>query len=161
MPEHTEDYMSKLHASSAALHLNQPAAGRTLSVSSRRIWAGRIISAFGVLFLVFSGVIKVLQLAPAIESTVQLGYPEQLVFGIGLLELACVAVYVLPRTSRLGAILTTGYLGGAIATHVRAESGLFPIVFPLLIAALLWGGLLLRDPQLWTLLIKPRERAYV
>jgi len=141
------------------MYLNQPAG--TLPVSTTRIWAGRIISAIAVLFLVFSGVIKVLQLAPAIESTVQLGYPEQLVFGIGLLELACVAVYALPRTSRLGAILLTGYLGGAVATHVRAESGLFPIIFPLVIAALLWGGLLLRDPQLWALLIKPRGSAHV
>lgn len=153
--------MSNAHASSAAIDYDQPAAVQTVAVSARRIWAGRIISAIGVLFLVFSGGIKVLQLAPAIESTVQLGYPEHLVFGIGLLELACIAVYALPRTARIGAILMTAYLGGAIATHVRAESGLFPIVFPILIAALLWGGLLLRDPQVWALLTKPRDTRYV
>ena len=153
--------MSKLHSSSVALHCDQSAVGGMLPVSTKTIWAGRIISTFAVLFLLFSGVVKVLQLAPALEATVQLGYPEQLVFGIGLLELACVAVYALPRTAGLGAILLTGYLGGAIATHVRAESGLFPIVFPLLIAALLWGGLLLRNPRLCALLMQPRENAYV
>jgi hypothetical protein len=150
-----EDCMSQVHASSAAIQLDQPAVEQAVPVSATSIWAGRIISAFAVLFLLFSGVIKVLQLAPAIESTVQLGYPAHLVFGIGLLELACVAVYALPRTARIGAVLLTGYLGGAVATHVRAESGLFPIVFPIVIAALLWGGLFLRDRRLRALLMKP------
>ncbi len=120
-------------------------------VSKARVWAGRIISGLAVLFLIFDGVIKVLELAPAVEATTQLGYPAGLVLSIGVLELACLAVYVIPRTALLGAILLTGYLGGAVATQVRAGSDLFPIVFPIIIGALLWGGLFLRDVRVRTL----------
>ena len=111
-------------------------------------WAGLILSALAVLFLIFDGVIKVLRLAPAMESTVQLGYPESLVLGIGIVELICLAVYVIPQTSVLGAILLTGYLGGAVATQVRAGSEPFSVVFPVIIGLLLWGGLYLLDPRL-------------
>ena len=93
-----------------------------------------------------------LQLAPATESFAQLGYPVGLTLGIGVLELACLAAYALPRTAPLGALLLTGYLGGAVATHVRAGSPLFSVVFPLIIGALLWGGLYLRDHRLRALL---------
>ena len=110
------------------------------------------MSAVAVLFLIFDGVIKVLQLAPAVEATVQLGYPEHLVLGIGLIELACLAVYVFPRTSVLGAILLTGYLGGALATQVRVDAELFPLVFPIMMGLLLWGGLYVRDDRLRLLL---------
>ena len=116
------------------------------------IWAGRIISALAILFLTFDSIIKVLNLAPAVEATTQLGYPASLVIGLGLLELACLIVYVIPRTSVLGAILLTGYLGGAIATQVRAGSPLFSVVFPLIISALIWGGLFLRDERLRALI---------
>ena len=112
------------------------------------IWAGRIASALAVLFLTFDSAIKVLSLAPAVEATAQLGYPASLVIGIGILELACLAVYSIPRTSVLGAILLTGYLGGAIATQVRAGAPMFSIVFPIIIGALIWGGIYLRDAQL-------------
>ena len=115
-------------------------------------WAGRILSALAILFVIFDGVIKVMQMAPAMEATAQLGYPESLVFGIGILELACLVIYVIPRTSILGAILLTGYLGGAVATHVRAGSGLFPLIFPVIIGLLFWGGLYLRDNQLRALI---------
>ena len=82
----------------------------------------------------------------------QLGYPVGLTLGIGVLELACLAAYALRRTAPLGALLLTGYLGGAVATHVRAGSPLFSVVFPLIIGALLWGGLYLRDRRLRALL---------
>lgn len=72
---------------------------------------------------------------------------------IGLIQLACLAVYVIPRSAILGAILLTGYLGGAVATHLRAGSPLFSLVFPLIIGALVWGGLLLRDARLRALLV--------
>jgi hypothetical protein len=121
-------------------------------VSTTRLWAGRIIGALAILFLLFDAVIKVLQLAPATESFAQLGYPVGLTLGIGLLELACLAVYALPSTAPLGALLLTGYLGGAVATHVRAGSPLFSVVFPVIIGALLWGGLYLRDRRLRALL---------
>jgi len=116
------------------------------------IWAGRIISALAILFLTFDSIIKVLNLAPAVEATTQLGYPASLVIGLGLLELACLIVYVIPRTSVLGAILLTGYLGGGIATQIRAASPLFSVVFPLIISALVWGGLFLRDERLRALI---------
>lgn len=118
-------------------------------VSTRRVWAGRIISGLAILFLLFDSVIKVLELAPAVEGTVRLGYPEDVVLGIGVVELACLILYLIPRTSVLGAILLTGYLGGAVATHVRIGSPLFShTFFPIYIAALIWGGLLLRDARL-------------
>jgi hypothetical protein len=124
-----------------------------IPVSATRRWAGRIASALAVLFLIFDGGIKVLQLAAAVDGSVQLGYPAHLVLGLGILELACLAIYVLPRASVLGAVLLTGYLGGAVATHVRIGSPVFSVIFPILIGALLWGGLALRDARLRALLL--------
>ncbi len=117
-------------------------------ISNTMLWTGRIMSALAVLFLVFDTVIKVLELAPAVEATTQLGYPVSAVLSIGILELVCLAVYIFPRTAVLGAVLLTGYLGGAIATHVRAGSDVFPVVFPVMIGTLLWGGLYLREERL-------------
>lgn len=126
----------------------------TLAVPTAKpaLWAGRIITALALLFLIFDGAIKVLRLGPAVEATAQLGYPTSLVAVIGLVELACLAVYLLPRTSVLGAILLTGYLGGAIATQVRAGTPLFSIVFPVIIGAMIWGGLFLREDRLRALI---------
>ena len=120
---------------------------RTISYATTTIWTGRVSSALAVLFLVFDGVIKVMVLPPVVDSFAQLGYSTELAVGIGVLELLCIAVYVLPRTSVLGAVLLTGYLGGAIASHVRADSELFSLGFPIIIGALLWGGLYLRDAR--------------
>jgi DoxX-like family len=128
------------------------AATQTVPTVKTTIWAGRIISAFAILFLIFDGVVKVLSMAPAVEASTQLGYPAGLVVGIGILELACLAVYVFPRTAVLGAILLTGYLGGAIATQLRAGSPLFSIVFPVIVGALVWGGLFLREERLRALI---------
>ncbi len=125
---------------------------RTALASTRTLWIGRIMSALAVLFLIFDGGIKVMKLAPAVEATTQLGYPESTVLSIGILQLACLAVYVIPRTSLLGAILLTGYLGGAVATQVRAGSDLFSVVFPIMIGMLIWGGLFLRDDRLQALI---------
>lgn len=125
---------------------------QTVPVSIKMLWAGRIISALAILFLIFDGVIKVIQHPEAVEPTMQLGYPAGLVIGIGLIELVCLAVYVIPQTSILGAILLTGYLGGAVATQVRAGSNLFSVVFPVIIGALIWGGLWLRDDRLRALI---------
>ena len=103
-------------------------------------------------FLAFDTIIKVLNLPPTVDASIQLGYPAGLVVTIGLIELVYLAVYSVLRTSVLGAILLTGYLGGAIATQVRAGSPLFSIVFPVIIGALLWGGLFLRDERLRALI---------
>ena len=90
-----------------------------------------------------------MQLPPALEGTTQLGYPASVVLPIGIVELVCVVVSVIPRTSVLGAILLTGYLGGAIATHVRVGSPfLTHTFFPIYVAALIWGGLFLREERL-------------
>lgn len=129
----------------------QPAA-QTVPAPKTTLWTGRIISALAVLFLLFDGAIKVMMLAPAVETTTQLGYAENLVGVIGILLLVCLALYVVPQTSVLGAILLTGYLGGAIATHVRAGSDLFSIIFPVLMGGLVWGGLFLRDDRLRALI---------
>jgi hypothetical protein len=132
------------------------AATHSAPAAKTTIWIGRSLSAFAILFLAFDTIIKVLNLAPAVQATTQLGYPAGLVVAIGILELACLAIYAIPRTAVLGALLLTGYLGGAIATQVRAESGLFSIVFPMFIGALVWGGLLLRDARVRALILLAR-----
>jgi len=121
-------------------------ATQTASVSKKRLWAGRIICAVVVLCLLFDSGLKVMKLAPAVEATARLGYPTKLVFAIGIAELICVVLFGIPRTSMLGAILLTGYLGGATATQVRLEDPWF--FFPVVIGVLVWGGLFLRDERL-------------
>ena len=122
---------------------------QTALVSKKKLWAGRIITALPILFLLFDTFGKVTQVAPVVEGTARLGYPEGLVLGIGLLELVCIVVYLIPRTSILGAILLTGYLGGAVATHVRIGDPLFShVLFPVYVGVLIWGGLFLLDGRL-------------
>jgi hypothetical protein len=121
--------------------------------STAKLWAARIMGGVAILFLLFDTAMKVLNLAPAVEGTTQLGYPAAAVPVIGVVELVCLALYALPRTSVLGALLLTGYLGGAIATHVRVGSPLFShTLFPIYVAALVWGALYLRDERLRALL---------
>ena len=122
---------------------------QTQSTSKGRRWAGRILSGLAVTFLAWDGAIKLLALTPVLEAFTRLGYPVGLAVGIGVLELLCVTAYVIPRTSVLGALLLTGFLGGAISTHVRVEDPfLTHTFFPIYVAALLWGGLLLRNSAL-------------
>lgn len=123
----------------AATIVNQPA--RSVS------WTGRTLSALVVVFMVFDGVIHIAKPAPVVDAFAQLGFPLRLSIGIGIVELICTALYAVPRTAVLGALLLTGYLGGAIATQLRAGAAWFPTIFPLIIAALLWGGLALRDAR--------------
>jgi DoxX-like family len=120
--------------------------------TSKRLLAARIISAVAILFLTFDGAIKQVKIAPVVDAFPQLGYPISLAPSIGILALVCTAVYAIPRTSVLGAVLLTGYLGGAIASQVRIGAGLFPVFFPLIIGALVWGGLFLRENRLAGLL---------
>ncbi|MGI9064795.1 MAG: DoxX family protein [Pyrinomonadaceae bacterium] len=98
-------------------------------VSKTRLWTGRIISAIPTLFLLMDGVMKLFKPAVVVEATVKLGYPEYVITGLGMVLLACTVIYVMPRTAILGAILLTGYLGGAVATHVRVGEGAFPVLF--------------------------------
>jgi len=117
-------------------------------VSKGMLWAGSIMSILPALFLLLDGVMKLIKPAFVVEATVQLGYPESVILGLGIVLVACTVLYLIPLTSVLGAILLTGYLGGAVATHVRVQGGPFPVVFPIIIGALLWGGLFLRDRRL-------------
>ena len=131
------------------------AAPRTASlpITASRLWTGRVLTAIPILFLAFDGAAKVMNVAAVRESMAQLGYPADAGVGIGIILLACVTLYAVPRTSVLGAVLLTGYLGGAIATHVRVGSPLFShTLFPIYIAAMIWGGLYLRDGRLRALL---------
>jgi len=115
-------------------------------VSRRSRWTGRVIIALLALFLTFDTAIKLLRLPVTVDATTQLGYPAETVFVIGAIEGVCLALYLWPRTSLLGAVLWIGYFGGAIATHVRAGSPLLThTLFPLFLAVCLWGGLWLRD----------------
>lgn len=119
---------------------------------------GRVLSGLAVVFLAFDASMKVLQVAPAIEGTTELGYQTSVILPLGIVQIVCLIAYVVPRTSVLGAILWTGYLGGAIATHVRVGNPLFThVLFPVYVAALLWGGLWLSDARLRRLL--PFDRA--
>jgi len=125
---------------------------QTAPVSKKKLWAGRIISALPVLMLLFSGVMKLVKPVPVVQEFARLGYPESVALGIGILELACTGIYAIPRTSILGAILLTGYLGGAVATHVRIGDPFFNVFGPILFGALAWAGLYLRDDRLRALL---------
>lgn len=121
-------------------------------VSTKALWGGRIASALPALFLVFDSVLKLVKPAPVVEGTVRLGYPESVIIPLGIVLLSCTVLYLIPRTSVLGAILLTGYLGGAVATHVRVGQGPFEPIFPTVLGVLLWGGLYLRDVRLRALI---------
>jgi hypothetical protein len=127
-----------------------PATSQTAPASRGMLWTGRIITALIALFLLFDCVVKLMKSPQAVQGTIQLGYPESKVVPIGLVLLASLAFYLLPRTSILGAILLTGYLGGATATMVRVSSPW--VLFPVLIGMLVWAGLYFRDEQLRALI---------
>ena len=115
------------------------------------LWAGRISSALPALFLLLDGIMKLVKPVFVVEATVQLGYRESVIVGLGVVLIACTILYLIPRTAVLGAILLTGYLGGAVATHVRVGGPLFSIIFPVILGAMLWGGLYLRDERVRSL----------
>jgi len=121
-------------------------------VSKKMLWAGRIISALAALFLLLDGVMKLFKPTMVVEATVQLGYPESAIIWLGIVLTLSTILYMIPRTAVFGAILVTGYLGGAVATHVRVEGGAFPVLFPVIFGVLLWLGLYLRDNRLRTLI---------
>lgn len=123
-----------------------------------RVTLGRTLSALAILFLLFDAGIKLTGLDIVAQTMTQLGYPVSSALGIGLLELACIALYVVPRTSTFGVVVLTGYLGGAVASHVRVGNPLFShVLFPVYIATLLWAGLYLRDSRLGILLSLRRD----
>jgi glyoxylase-like metal-dependent hydrolase (beta-lactamase superfamily II) len=111
--------------------------------SKRKLWTGRLITLLTVAFLLFDAMVKVLNLPVTVQGTVRLGYPAELVMYIGIVELICLGAYLYPRTAVLGAVLLTGYLGGATATQVRIENPWF--IFPVEVGVLVWAGLFLRN----------------
>ena len=112
-------------------------------------WAGWIATALAVSFLVFDGVIKLLAIGPVLDAFGRLGLPAELAVGIGVLELACLGIAVIPRTEVFGTVLMTGFLGGATVMHVRIGDPLFShVLFPGYVGILLWGGLWSREPRL-------------
>jgi hypothetical protein len=119
--------------------------------NKRSLWAGRIISGLPALFMLVDGIMKLVKPAVVVDATVQLGYPESVIVGLGVVLIACTILYLIPRTAVLGAILSTGYLGGAVATHVRVGGPMFSIIFPVIFGAMLWGGLYLRDERVRSL----------
>jgi hypothetical protein len=119
--------------------------------SKAMFWTGLVISVLAELFMLFDGVLHLLQPAVVTQSFDQLGFPARFARGIGILELVFLVLYAIPLTSVLGAVLLTGYLGGAIATQLRVGADPFTLLFPVIIAALLWAGLYLRDARLRTM----------
>jgi DoxX-like family len=118
-------------------------------VSRKALWTGYLTSALPVVMLLMSAIMKFVKPPPVIEGFAHLGFPETLALGLGILELACTVAYLIPQTSVLGAILLTGYLGGATVTHLRVGD---PFFMPILLGILVWGGLYLRDARLRALI---------
>jgi hypothetical protein len=131
---------------------NVSLSGRQLVISRVQVRAGRIISGLAALFLLWDGIMKLVKPAIVVKATQELGYPEFDIAGIGITLLVCTLLYLLPRTSVLGAILLTGYLGGAIASQVRIGASWFNVVFAFVFGCLVWGGLWLRDARVRGLL---------
>ena len=122
-------------------------ANQIVSSSKRMTWTWHIMTILSASFLFLDGVMKLVKPAPVVEATTRLGFPESALAGVGIVLLVCTILYLIPRTAVLGAILLTGYLGGAVATQVRAGSGQFETFFPVIFGAMVWGGLFLRDAR--------------
>jgi len=118
------------------------------AASKTALWTGRVIGILPALFLLFDAVMKLVKPAFVVEATVQMGFAESTILPLGVVLLVCTVLYLIPQTAVLGAILLTGYLGGAVATHVHHGDSLFQILFPVVFGALLWGGLVLQDMRL-------------
>ena len=129
-----------------------PTAIQNPNASRRTLWAARIIGGIAILFLLMDGVGKLINPPPVTEATVALGWPEHLILFLGILVIACVLLYLIPATSVLGAVLMTGYLSGAVATHVRIGSPTFSIIFPIILGLMLWAALYLTDARVRALL---------
>jgi hypothetical protein len=131
-----------------------------MSAAGRGVLVGRVLSGLAILFLAFDVGIKLLQLPIVGQTLIELGYAPELGLTIGIVELVCLALYVVPRTAVLGAILWTAVFGGGIATHMRVDSPLFShVLFGVYLGLLIWGGLYLRHSRLRELLPVVHGRA--
>ena len=114
-----------------------------------RLWTGRILSILTILFLLFDGIMKLIRPLPVTQAMTQLGFPQHLSVPIGVILLLCTALYTIPSTSVLGAVLLTGYLGGAVVSQLRIGASLFgSTLFPIYFAVLMWAGIYLQEPRL-------------
>ena len=120
--------------------------------SKKMLWTGRIISGLCIFLLFVDAIMKVVKSAPSVEGSVQLSWPEHSIQGIGIVLFVCTVVYMIPRTAILGAILLTGYLGGATAIMVRADMAGHPFFFPVVFGILVWLGLFLQHEKFRTLI---------
>jgi hypothetical protein len=120
--------------------------------SKPMLWTGYALSTLPALFLLFDGAMKLVKPEFVVKGTVELGFPESAIVPLGIVLIISTLLYLLPQTKIIGAILLTGYLGGAVATHVHASHPAFNILFPVVFGILLWGGLYLRDARLRALL---------
>jgi hypothetical protein len=120
----------------------------TTELSGKRLWTGRVLSGLSGAFFILDASMKLLKPLPVVQGAMQLGYPESTLVGIGITLFACTLLYLIPRTSILGAILLTGYLRGAVASNVRAEMGALNILAPAVFGCIAWGGLWLRETRL-------------
>lgn len=138
------------HASSADAEQSRNPVTPPAAIPSRRaVRAGWALTGLATLFLLFDLSIKLMASPEAVEGTTALGYQASVIRGLGILQVVCLALYLWPRTAILGAVLWTGYLGGAIATHVRVDNPLFShVLFPIYVATFIWGGVWLRDARL-------------
>lgn len=121
-------------------------------VSKKALWAGYVICGLVVLMLLMSASFKFMKPPDVLKEFSRLGYAEGHALALGILEVACVVIYVIPQTAVLGAILLTGYLGGATATHVRIDDPITNLIGPSLFGVLAWLGLYLRDSRLRALI---------
>ena len=124
------------------------------SISKVRLWAGRILSGLVIVFLLLDGVMKFVKPPQVVQACSQLGWPENTIVALGAILLSCTLLYAIPRTSILGAILLTGYLGGAVAVQLRIGNPLFSqTLFPVYMGILLWLGIAIRNTRLQSLLL--------
>jgi hypothetical protein len=122
---------------------------------TKKLWTGRMLSALAVIFLAFDGSIKLMRLPVVLEATAQLGFPTSSIVLTGVMLLVCTLVYVIPRTSVVGAVLLTGYLGGAVAAQMRVGNPPFETVFPIIVGSVVWAGIFVRDRRVQAL-VAPR-----
>jgi len=121
----------------------------TDTISTKKLWASRIMSGIVILFMLFDSVFKFIQPEEVIKGTIELGYSQHHIAILGALGLLSIILYTIPKTSFLGVVMLTGYWGGAIATHVRLDNPLFShVLFPVYLAVLAWGGIWLRDERI-------------
>ena len=137
------------HFAATALEVSMPGP----AISAARVWTGRVLTGLTLVFFAFDGIMKLVKPAPVIEASVnRLGFPESTLVGIGIVLLLSTALYGIPQTAALGALLLTAYLGGAVAANVRVHTPVFNNAFPILVAVVLWTGLALRDRRIAALI---------